>query len=230
MGTLFRDISRAIRAPLNKRDALKKLVRFHASSRSLEEIVDSGMNLSTHGLYRVDSVQKRSEILSLVKRVAALKPKNILEIGTCNGGTLFMWSNLASQKVVSCDLFKNHTRGELYAHFAPPQSGCVVKALVGDSHDPDFKQKVFQEFDGEKLDFLFIDGDHSEGGVRADFNDYKELVRVGGIIAFHDVIKNQPVPGNQVFNFWEPIKKQYRYEEFIDDKNQCGFGIGIVYV
>lgn len=230
MGTLFRDISRTIRAPFNKRDALRKLAGFHKSPRSLEEIVDNGMNLSTHGLYRVNSVQKRSEILSLVQRVAALKPKNILEIGTCNGGTLFMWSNLASQKVVSCDLFKNQTRAELYAHFSPPQTGCMVKALVGDSHAPDFKQTVFQEFGGEKVDFLFIDGDHSEQGVRADFNDYKELVREGGIIAFHDVIKNQPVPGNQVFNFWEPVKQQYRHEEFIDDTSQCGFGIGIVYV
>ena len=106
----------------------------------------------------------------------------------------------------------------------------VVKALVGDSHNPYFKQQVFQEFVGDKVDFLFIDGDHSESGVTADFYDYKMLVREGGIIAFHDVIKSQPVPGNQVFNFWETIKTQYRYEEFIDDADQCGFGIGILYV
>ena len=124
MSKVFRDISRAIRAPFNRRSALNKLARFHSTTRTLEEIVDNGMNLGTRGLYRVDSVQKRSEILTLVQHVAALEPRNILEIGTCNGGTLFMWSNLASEKVVSCDLFKNQTRGELYAHFAPPQSGC----------------------------------------------------------------------------------------------------------
>ena len=230
MGTLFRDISRAVRAPLNKRSALKKLARFHSSPREIDEIVDNGMNLSTHGLYRVDSVQKRSEILSLVKRVAALKPKYIFEIGTCNGGTLFMWSNIATKKVVSCDLFKNQYRGELYTHFSPPGSGCVVKALIGDSHDPAFKHQVEQEFAGEKVDFLFIDGDHSEQGVEADFNNFKNLVREGGIIAFHDVIQNQPLSANQVYYFWERIKTQYRHEEFIDSADQCGFGIGLLYV
>jgi predicted O-methyltransferase YrrM len=230
MGKFFRDISRLVRAPINKRSALQKLARFHAATRTLDEIVDNGMNLSTSGLFRVNSVQKKSEILSLVQRVAALKPANILEIGTCNGGTLFMWSNLASKKVVSCDLFKNHIRGELYDHFPPPHSGCTVKALSGDSHSPDFKHQVYQEFAGAKVDFLFIDGDHSEQGVKADFHDYKGLVRKGGIIAFHDILKNQPVPGNQVYYFWEAIKTQYRHEAFIDDVNQCGFGIGILHV
>lgn len=217
MGKLFRDVRRAIRAPFNRRSALNKLAAFHAAPRSLDEIVDNGMNLSTSGLYRVNSVQKRSEILSLIQRVAALKPQRILEIGTCNGGTLFMWANLAAHKVVTCDLFKNDIRSILYDHFAPPNSDCHIKALTGNSHDPAFKQQVYNEFTAAKVDFLFIDGDHSEQGVKSDFYDYKDLVRPGGIGAFHAILKNQPVAGNQVYNFWESIKHQYKHEEFVDD-------------
>lgn len=36
------------------------------------------------------------------------------------------------------------------------------------------------------VDFLFIDGDHSESAVRKDWDDWKEFVIPGGIVAFHD--------------------------------------------
>jgi hypothetical protein len=55
--------------------------------------------------------------------------------------------------------------------------------LIGDSHDPEMIHKVGQL---SPYDFLFIDGDHSVAGVRADFRNYQSLVRSGGIIAFDD--------------------------------------------
>jgi predicted O-methyltransferase YrrM len=39
---------------------------------------------------------------------------------------------------------------------------------------------------GRPLDFLFIDGDHSEQGCRQDFDDWETHVQPGGIILFHD--------------------------------------------
>lgn len=230
MSVFFRNLSRKVRAPFNRRSALNKLAQFHSAPRSLDEIVDKGMNLATSGLYRVNSVQKRSEILSLVKSIAALDPKMVLEIGTCNGGTLFMWSNITSQLVVTCDIFKNNYRSELYSHFPSPKSNCRVMALTGNSHDPEFKKTVYETFGDSKIDFLFIDGDHSEEGVKSDFYDYKDLVRPGGIIAFHDILESQPVKGNQVYYFWKDIKQQYRHEEFVENADQCGFGIGILYI
>jgi len=40
--------------------------------------------------------------------------------------------------------------------------------------------------DKTKLDFLFIDGDHSYDGCHQDWVDWSPLVREGGIIALHD--------------------------------------------
>ena len=230
MSKIFRDISRKLRAPVNKYLAIKKLDRFHQKSRSIEEIVDTGINLGTHGLYKINSVQKRSEIINLVEHVSDLKPAYVLEIGTYNGGTLFMWANITKRKVVTCDLRNPKHRSELYKKFPSTKSDCKVVTLEGDSHDLSFRDKVYSEFNGEKLDFLFIDGDHTEKGVEADFNNYKDLVREGGIIAFHDILQNQPVEGNQVYYFWQRIKNNYKYEEFVDDTGQCGFGIGILHV
>jgi len=230
MGTLFRDISRYLRIPANRAAAHKKLRDYYSKERTFDELVDTAMNMGTKGHFRINSMQVRSEILSLVKRVDEIKPERILEIGTCNGGTLFLWSNLASKQVITCDLIIHKHRNELYKKFTPPNSSCLLTTLEGDSHQPSFKERVAKELNGNKVDFLFIDGDHSEEGAEADYNDYKEFVRPGGLIGFHDIVKNQPVEGNRVFYFWERIKNTVQTEEFVSDPNQCGYGIGVIQV
>jgi len=83
---------------------------------------------------------------------------------------------------------------------------------------------------GRKADFLFIDGDHREEGVTADYRDYSGFVRPGGIIAFHDIVQKQPLATNQVYYFWKRLKHVATVEEFVDDPSQIGFGIGIMRV
>ena len=226
----LRDLSRKIRAPFNKWTAIKKLEQFHSKKRSLDELIDMAMDFKTSGLYRINSVQKREEILSLAKAVDSIRPKTILEIGTCNGGTLFIWANLASECVITCDLNKSKVREDLYRLFTPKSSKCEVISLAGDSHDPSFLEEVKKSLKGKTVDFLFIDGDHTEAGVKSDYNMYSHLVRPGGIIAFHDILEKQPMPSNQVYYFWKEIKKSTKTEEFISDRNQTGFGIGIIHV
>lgn len=230
MSEVVRDLGRKIRAPFNKRSAFKELEKFHSEPRTLEQIVDAAIKFPSHGLFRVESIQQHSEIMSLVRAVAELKPKNILEIGTARGGSLLIWSQLASDKVISCDLLDPGIRRPLYEAFPPPGSNCKVIHLFGDSHSADFKQKVEAQFEGEQVDFLFIDGDHTEKGVEQDYNDYYHLVRPGGLIAFHDIIEKQALPTNQVYYFWERLKPGKDIQEFINDPDQTGFGIGIVRV
>ena len=53
------------------------------------------------------------------------------------------------------------------------------------------------ELGGEKVDFLFIDGDHTEAGVEADYNDYHHLsaARVGLLLSMI-LLKNKSLPSN----------------------------------
>lgn len=222
--------SRRLRAPFNRIKSMRRLREFHARPRSLEETVDWAMNFGGDGYYRVKTLQIPSEIHALAHVVKETKPKVALEIGTAAGGTLFIWSQLVSQRVISCDLEDMQAKRELYRHFPPGGSNCRVTLLSGDSHAPAFRQRVEQSLDGEDVDFLFIDGDHSEEGVTADFVDYRHLVRPGGIIAFHDIVENQPLESNQVFRLWDKIRDQYDTREFINDRSQCGFGIGVLRV
>ncbi len=65
------------------------------------------------------------------------------------------------------------------------------------------------------LDLLFIDGDHSYSGVKADWDAYQSLLRPGSIVVFHDcgwaegvqrVIQEEALPRvskfNRVPNMW----------------------------
>lgn len=188
------------------------------------------MNFGRYGYFTIKTLQKRSEILALAKAVSALKPRIILEIGTARGGTLLIWASLASEKVISCDLVHYKPQRPLLEALPPPGSRCRVKLMTGNSHAPEFKQRVAAELAGEKVDFLFIDGDHTVEGVTADYEDYREFVRPGGLIAFHDIVERQPYASNQVYQLWQKIRTDAVSEEFVEHQDQCGFGIGVLHV
>jgi len=228
--SLIKHLSRLLRQPLNARYAFRRLEEYHSQPRTLEEVVDWAMNFGGKGYMRVKTLQIPSEILRLAQAVQAIQPRIILEIGTARGGTALIWSYLASERVITCDIQDMTLQAPLYKRFPPPGSRCQVTVLTGNSHDPEFKKRVARELNGEKVDFLFIDGDHTEAGVTADYLDYKEFVRPGGLIAFHDILEKQPLATNQVYHLWKRLKPIAQVEEFIADPNQCGFGIGLLHV
>jgi predicted O-methyltransferase YrrM len=226
----FKKLSKDLRRPFDKAHAFRKLRKFHASPHTLTEVVDNAIRFGTHGIYRVNSLQQRSEIMSLADEVAKLAPQIILEIGTANAGTLFIWSHCAKSKVITCDLLDMSPVEAFYQAFPPTGSGCRVVPTSGDSHTPEFRKRIENELGGKQVDFLFIDGDHTLDGVAKDYRDYSGLVRPGGIIAFHDILESQPFPTNQVFHFWKKLKPLVEHKEFVNGPNQCGFGIGMIRV
>ena len=230
MRKALKELSRTLRVPVNRHFAFRRLRKYHAASRSIEETVDWAMNFGRYGYFTIHTLQKRSEIIALAKAAAALQPKIILEIGTARAGTLLVWSSIATDKVITCDLVHRAAQRPLLEALPPPSSKCQVKLLTGNSHEAGFKQRVAHELAGRTVDFLCIVGDHTETGVGQDYHDYKEFVRPGGIIAFHDIIENQPLPDNEVYHFWKKLKPGQVSEEFINDPKQCGFGIGIIRV
>ena len=227
---MIKHLSRVLRQPFNARYAFRRLEEYHAKPRTLEEVVDWAMNFGGNGYMRVKTLQIPSEITRLAQAVQAIKPRIILEIGTASGGTSLIWSHIASERVITCDLKDMSYQSPLFSRFPPPGSPCKVTLLSGDSHSADFKVRVARELNGAKADFLFIDGDHTEPGVTADYTDYKEFVRPGGLIGFHDIVESQPLPINQVYHLWKRLKPLARVDEFVNDPGQRGFGIGLLHV
>ena len=102
-----------------------------------------------------------------------------------------------------------------------------VRVITGDSHQPRIWEEVSRTLalGGDKLDFLFIDGDHSYEGVKADFEDYRKFVRPGGLVAFHDIkdTEHHRYRGCFVAKFWQELKGEKR--EFCADSHWGGIGV-----
>jgi cephalosporin hydroxylase len=173
----------------------------------------------------------------LLKLLSKLRPKTLLEIGTANGGTLFLFCQIASPTatIISVDLPSGPFGGgypewkiPFYKSFATNKQKLYL--IREDSHASTTLKYVEKILEGHKLDFLFIDGDHTYEGVKKDFEMYFPLVRKGGIIAFHDIMEHSPETGCEVSMFWDEIKHSYSSLEIVKDWNQKWAGRGVVYV
>jgi predicted O-methyltransferase YrrM len=180
-------------------------------------------------------VQKRSEFLGLATLVNELQCKYVLEIGTYKGGTLFVFSQVAAANatVISVD-FPTTLYGKLYRAWQEllfrrlTRKGQSLFFLRKDSHKPETLAGIQDILQGHKLDFLFIDGDHSYEGVREDFKMYAPLVRDGGLIAFHDITPCPPP--KESFKFWAEVKQSYNHREFIHQTSEDAMGIGVLWI
>jgi predicted O-methyltransferase YrrM len=185
----------------------------------------------------ISAVQDKSEILELLKLLKTRSPRLLIEIGTLNGGTLFLFSHVASDnaRIISIDL-PGGIHGGGYPFWKIPLykylfcRGRTVTLVRADSHHENTIQKVRNLLQGEKVDFLFIDGDHTYEGVSMDFHNYKQMVKPGGIIAFHDIVRHRKATQAEVDQLWSELKKVYRYDEFVANPKQEKYGIGVIYV
>jgi predicted O-methyltransferase YrrM len=185
--------------------------------------------------YFFTAKQVRSELTALGEILAELRPQRALEIGTAKGGTLLFLTRLASPTatLASIDLEAesggySETRQWFYERFARRKQH--LHLIRGDSHQFWMRRRLGEVFDGRPLDYLFIDGDHRYEGVKKDFEMYARLVRKGGVIAFHDIVEGKPELVGEVPQFWREIKSGYRHQEFIEDPQQGGYGIGVLYI
>ncbi|HMF89077.1 MAG TPA: CmcI family methyltransferase [Candidatus Angelobacter sp.] len=209
------------------------MVKLHnTKDNDPDKVVDLALNNPI-----IQANQVPAELRRFASIVAERQPKAILEVGTCRGGTLLVLCRLShpDATVISVDL-PGGPFGGGYSWFqipilkAFPVNGQGLHLLRDDSHKTATRHKVTELLGDQKLDLLFIDADHTYEGVRSDFELYSPLVRPGGVIAFHDIAKNQPATEYGVSRLWNEIKGRYRYSEIIGDPDQVGSGLGLLYV
>jgi len=178
--------------------------------------------------------QFREELSQLLKFFSWKKPKYVLEIGTANGGTLFAHCRLAPEDavIISIDLPSGKFGGgypawklPIYKSFAKSEQNLFL--LRADSHNAATFEEVKKILNGNKLDYLFIDGDHTYEGVKQDFEMYRALANERAVYIFHDIVSH-PGSSCKVDQFWNEIKVGRNHKEFIKDKNQKVFGIGVL--
>lgn len=216
----------------------EKLYRLMKCERDLDDILCTALNCDV-GYWSYRSIrpsQIRSEIRQLAKEVEKISPRIMMEIGTAKGGTLYIWSRYlkSCKRIISLDLPEGpfgggypKTQIKFFKLFAPDKE---FHFLRGDSHSKEIANRVSRILRQDKVDFLFIDGDHTYKGVKRDFEMYSKLVRQRGIIAFHDVVPGLPERVGGVPKFWNEVKSQSNYIEIVKDWKQGGYGIGVIYI
>lgn len=170
------------------------------------------------------------------KLSGGLRPKRILEIGTGLGGSTYFLTKLAGENSLVVTVDAEQTAASAVSLFAK-QAGQRVRAVTGSSHDPATVEKVAAVLGDKPVDLLYIDGDHSYEGVKKDFELYKRFCGPDTVVCFHDIIPDHGVTKNipteactgEVYKFWAELKASYRHEEIVEDHDQNGFGIGVIY-
>jgi cephalosporin hydroxylase len=180
-------------------------------------------------------VQHHNEYFKFCEFYQELRCKNIMEIGSYLGGNFYAMCKLSNPigiKIsLDCPLYQDQTvQIKLNNTYVKMKNFAEDVHLVHtDSHLAESKNQVASILGEQKLDFLFIDGDHIYDGVKQDFEMYSPFVKKGGYIAFHDINDTEFHRGLNchVAKFWNEL--DYKYKVEFNSKSFC-MGIGVIQV
>ena len=111
---------------------------------------------------------------------------------------LYLKNDKISFKKTTLNISKNNYKSE-------------VELIKGNSTNNDTINKLKKKLEGNKIDVLFIDGDHSYEGVKKDFLNYSDFVRSNGLIILDDFNINGKYPGILKFAF-EMFENNLKYK------------------
>jgi predicted O-methyltransferase YrrM len=223
--------------------AARRLREQAAHATTMDALLDLAFGFDELGV-TITPGQVPSEIRALLEIVRAERCRSVLEIGTANGGSLFLFARAAAHDahIISVDLPAGEFGGgyppwKIPVYRAFPRGAQRLDLIRADSHASSTIARVTSLLGGRPLDFLFIDGDHSYDGVRRDFEAYAPLVRCGGLIGFHDISPaiDGATPGGpallvgDVPRYWSELRASHEAEEFRHAPGGC-FGIGLLRV
>ena len=122
------------------------------------------------------------------------KKINYVEVGAYAGGSSCLMLQRPNTTIVSIDLGEPISKGEVLENvIIYKNNNNYYKYIQGNSQVVETKNKVIEVLHNSrvlgytnKIDILFLDGDHSFNAVMADFAMYSDLVNVGGYIIFDD--------------------------------------------
>jgi len=183
---------------------------------------------------QIEFPQRDREFRPLMGCVAAMQPRNLVEVGTREGGSLFMLSRVLppGATIISVDLpglaWGRGDSGTKKRQVAERlrRDGFIVHLVERDSAEPETAAEVERLLGGDLIEALFLDGNHSFNGVLADFRNYQPLMKADAPLIFHDIVHSPNTPHVEVHYLWRVIKALAPHIEFIDNE-KAGWGIGL---
>lgn len=162
---------------------------------------------------------------ALYQLISALKPKNILEIGTHVGAsTLYIACALKSAgvtgRIVTADIVDvNDPQSGPWRRVGLKQTPQDYAAQLGVAGVISFRQGTaldFMKATPERFDFIFLDGDHAAQAVYREVAAATRILNPGGVILLHDYYPD----GRPLFPDGSIISGPYRALERILKENR----------
>ena len=123
----------------------------------------------------------------LYRLVHELQPETTVEIGRFRGGSTFLLAAAVESGVVhSYDLALRQGRDG--AELDRQLTGALERYGLADRVRLHVEDSRTAAPPSTSVDLLFIDGDHREEAVRADFEHWSPVVRPRGHVLFHDAV------------------------------------------
>jgi predicted O-methyltransferase YrrM len=155
---------------------------------------------STGGGGDVNSPEQGELFYSLIKLI---KAKTIVEIGVDWGSTsryLCAAAVATGGKLYGYDCWGDHGPNKAWHHGCSAEKVTEMLKKNGFTEDnflmtkvetlePGFKELIHDRHSESKIDFAFIDADHSYDGLKSDFEAVYPYMSNTGIIAFHDTLR-----------------------------------------
>lgn len=164
----------------------------------------------------VKSTLKSAKLDQLIYRLAAdLKPRNIIELGTCLGiTTAYLLKAAPEARIISIE--ENPETAAISSVNLKELNVRHVETLVGN-----FDQLLSESItELEELDFVFINGNHTKDEVMNYFKQCLPMLSENSIMIFNNIYQNKGTK-----EAWEEIKSNPKVSVSIDL-----FWLGLVFV
>ncbi|GMV82755.1 MAG: hypothetical protein AMXMBFR7_39390 [Planctomycetota bacterium] len=207
---------------------LRKRIDPHALMRFFDPYSRARWDLSR---MEIRLPQDDFEFRWFCRNLSAIRASRYLEIGSRDGASLFVVAAYLppGSLIVSVDLpaarwgYPESQRNLQTIAGLLRARGFSFHAITGDSHLNSTLDEVHKASGGDPFDALFLDGDHTYEGVSQDWRMYSPLVRIGGLVGFHDLIRAPEYPDVEVGRLFDELRCTHR-----TDQRFHQYGLGIV--
>lgn len=130
----------------------------------------------------METMQVPAELEQMVALYRERRPERVLEIGSWDGGTLKVWLENAPAGATIAAIDLNHRNYYAYHDWIRPS--ITLHLHVGSSLELDGFEFIREH---APYDWILVDGDHTEAGVRSDVGISLQVIRPGGLMLIHDI-------------------------------------------
>jgi len=161
--------------------------------------------------------------------VRNLKPKLIVELGTYKGTSLFSFAQAVKDSALKTEIHAiDAWEGDVHMGFYGSEIYHSVVDIVHRNYGQQqirlckkYFDEAVKDFPNHSIDILHIDGTHTYEAVKNDYENWKNKVKLEGVILFHDIL----VADFGVWKLWKEIKEEHPNYQYIDFKHNYGLGV-----